>query len=80
MASILAVVAASDRYSYMWDGRRVGVVLDGRLGSVAAWDDGTIIETVNQAEERAYSSPYWACYTGPCMDKARDDFALYAKL
>ena len=80
MASLKAIVAAADRYNFMQDGAREGVVLAGPLGSVAAWDDGTVETSINQPAAQASSAPYWACHAVPCLEQARHDFALYAKL
>lgn len=79
MASLKAIVASADRYSFMLDGKREGVVLAGRLGSVAAWDNGAVEPRIDQATAEAGSTPYWACRTDAAMlEKAKEHFAAWS--
>lgn len=81
MASLKAIVAAASSYSFMRDGKRDGVVLAGRLGGVAAWDNGEVEPSVDQAAAAAGSTPYWACRTDAAMlEKAKEHFAAWSGL
>ena len=81
MANLKEIVAAADRYSYMLDGRREGVVLAGRLGSVAAWSNGAVEPRIDQAEAKAGSTPYWAHHTEPeRLAEAKRHFGAWAGL
>lgn len=81
MADPKAIAAAADRYSYMLDGAREGVVLAGRLGSVAAWEDGVVELKIDQAAAEAGSTPYWACRTDPAqLAEAKRHFGAWAGL
>ena len=79
MASLKAIAAAASSYSFMLDGKREGVVLAGRLGSVAAWDNGAVEPRIDQAAAEAGSTPYWACRTDAAMlEKAKGDFSAWS--
>lgn len=81
MANLKEIAAAADRYSYMQDGKRLGVVLAGRLGSVAAWEDGAVELKIDQAAAKAGSTPYWACRTDPAqLAEAKRHFGAWAGL
>jgi hypothetical protein len=80
MKTLKEIASSADHYSFMRDGGRNGVVLAGSRGSVAAWEDGLVEYNINQVEAEAGSTPYWACHTTPCLEKARATFKRYANL
>jgi hypothetical protein len=78
MASLKAIAAAAESYTFLKTGDDEGVVLAGRLGSAAVWKSGRV-EAVDQAAASLGGTPYWATHTDPHqMMRAQGEFSSLA--
>ena len=81
MANLKEIVATATSYAFMQDGKRLGVVLAGPLGSAAAWSNGAVEPRIDQDAAEAGSTPYWAVHTNKeQLAEAKRRFGAWAGL